>query len=69
MFGTKNIKGYNQITGNAKKVFDYFLAKFYKAWEFPEDHTPISVKVQKGFLRVDLNDGSWLHVKPNGEWY
>lgn len=69
MFETKNIKNYNRLGLNAKKAFDSFLKRFYNAWEFPLDHTPVKVSMGKGFLRVDLEDGSWLHVKPNGEWY
>ncbi|AGK99034.1 hypothetical protein [Clostridium pasteurianum] len=69
MFETKNIKNYNRLGSNAKKAFDSFLKRFYNAWEFPEDHKPIAVNMCKGFLKVDLNDGSWLHVTPSGEWY
>lgn len=69
MFDTKKIKGYNKLGPNAKKAFDSFLKRFYNAWEFPLDHTPVKVSMWKGFLRVDLNDGSWLHVTPRGEWY
>lgn len=69
MFDTKKIKNYNKLGPNAKKAFDIFLKRFYGAWEFPEGHAPISVDMGKGFLRVDLSDGSWLHIKPNGEWY
>lgn len=69
MFNASQISGYGKLDIKDKKLFDYFLRKFYRAWKYPEDHEPISVKVQKGFLRVDLRDGSWLHVKPNGEWY
>lgn len=69
MFDTKKIKNYNKLGANTKKALDIFLKRFYSAWEFPEEHTPIAVNKGKGFLRVDLKDGSWLHVKPNGEWY
>lgn len=69
MFNTSQISGYVNLDIKDKKLFNYFLQRFYKAWEYPEDHEPIAVKVQKGFLRVDLSDGSWLHVKSNGEWY
>lgn len=63
MFKTETIKGYNKLTGNDRKVFDKFLKDYYKGWEFPQEHEPISVKVKKGFLRVKFIDGSWLHVK------
>lgn len=69
MFNAKNIKGYYKLNSVDQFVFDSFLKRFYEAWEYPEDHKPVGIKVEKGYLRVDLNDGSWLHVKANGEWY
>lgn len=69
MFETKKIKGYYKLNSIDKLIFDSFLKRFYEAWEYPEEHKPVAVNVQKGYIRVDLNDGSWLHVKANGEWY
>jgi hypothetical protein len=67
------VRGYQNLSEHDKKTFAEFLANFYRAWEFPEKHIPISVKpaYDEGageYLRVEFNE-MWLHVKSPTVWF
>lgn len=69
MFDAKKVKGYNNLEHKDKKLFSWFCKKFYKVWEYPDDHAPVKIEKAKGYLKVALNDSDWLHVLENGDWY
>lgn len=69
MFDVTKIKGYSKLTDVEKQVFCSFCKNFYSMWEEPEKHTPIKVQRADGYLKITLNDGDWLHVLGNGDWY
>ena len=69
VFNPEEVKGYNNLDDKEKEVFKRFCARFYKAWEYPEDHAPLKIQRARKYLRVTLNDGDWLHILKNGEWY
>jgi hypothetical protein len=70
MFIPENIKGFDRLDAASKELFKRFCTRFYEAWEYPEDHAPTSVKrLDSKYLKVTLNDGDWLHVLGNGDWY
>ncbi|RMD04935.1 hypothetical protein D9O40_00880 [Clostridium autoethanogenum] len=69
MFNLEEVKGYSKLDAKDKELFGRFYQKFYKAWEYPEDHKPISISRAKGYLKVTLNDGDWLHILKDGSWY
>ena len=70
MFDAGKVKGYAKLNDMDKKLFDRFCKRFYEAWEYPEDHAPIKIeRMDKKYLKVTLNDGDWLHILRNGEWY
>ncbi|CAB1242411.1 conserved hypothetical protein [Clostridiaceae bacterium BL-3] len=69
MFDVTKIKGYSKLADYEKDVFHSFCRNFYSMWEEPEKHAPIKVKREESYLRVTLNDGDWLHVLGNGDWY
>lgn len=68
----EDVKGYNKLSEENKKLFTAFLNNFYKAWGEPEDHQPVKVKFVKDrsgpYLRVDFN-GEWFHVTGPNTWY
>lgn len=69
MFIPEKVKGYSKLDAAGKELFKRFCTRFYNAWEYPEDHAPIKVQRVKMYLKVTLNDGDWLHVLGNGDWY
>ncbi len=70
MFNAEKVKGYNKLNDSGKELFKVFCEKFYKAWEYPEDHKPIKIeKMDSKHLKVSLNDGDWLHISKDGSWY
>lgn len=69
MFISEKVKGFSKLNDADKELFKRFCTRFYKAWEYPEDHAPIKVQRADGYLKVVLNDGDWLHVLGNGDWY
>lgn len=69
MFNATEVKGYDKLDDVEKQVFDRFCRNFYDMWEQPEKHAPVKVQRVKMYLKVTLNDGDWLHVLGNGDWY
>lgn len=69
MFNPEKVKGYSKLNSEGKELFRRFCEKFYKAWEYPEDHEPIKIEKAKEYLKVTLSDGDWLHILKNGSWY
>lgn len=69
----EEVKGYQALSEQEKRMFAEFLTNFYQAWEFPEKHIPIAVKpdFDEGagkYLRVEF-DMMWLHVKSPTTWF
>ncbi|QXE19507.1 hypothetical protein [Clostridium sp. 001] len=70
MFNLEEVKGYSKLDAKDKELFGRFYQKFYKAWEYPEDHAPTSIKrMDSKYLKVVLSDGDWLHILKDGSWY
>ncbi|MEY7998645.1 hypothetical protein AB8U03_00265 [Clostridium sp. Mt-5] len=70
MFIPESVKGFNKLDAADKELFKRFCTRFYKAWEYPEDHAPIKIsRMDEKYLKVTLNDGDWLHIMKNGDWY
>lgn len=70
----EEIRGYTQLSDANKALFAKFLKNFNAAREYPEKHIPIKVKVTRDqengvYLRVDLINGDWYHVKGPTTWY
>lgn len=67
----EEVKGYNKLNAEHKKLFEKFLKNYYEVWEFPEEHLPIKVRYVTGresYLRVDFKSG-WLHVLSQTCWF
>lgn len=70
MFDAEKVKGYRKLNDKDKGLFKKFCEKFYKAWEYPEDHAPVKIeRMDSKYLKVILNDGDWLQVLNDGSWY
>ncbi|QXE19982.1 hypothetical protein [Clostridium sp. 001] len=69
MFKAESVKGFSKLNDADKKLFRWFCEKFYKVWEHPEDHAPVKIEKSKGYLKVTLSDGDWLHILKDGSWY
>lgn len=70
MFDAEKVKGYSKLGTSDKELFKKFCARFYKAWEYPEDHEPIKVeRMDAKYLKVTLNDSTWLHINKFGIWF
>lgn len=70
MFDSEKVKGYKKLNVKDKGLFKKFCEKFYKAWECPEDHTPVKIeRMDSKYLKVILSDGDWLHILKDGSWY
>lgn len=70
MFKAESVKGFSKLNDADKKLFRWFCEKFYKAWEYSEDHAPTSIKrMDSKYLKVVLSDGDWLHILKDGSWY
>lgn len=70
----EEVKGYSQLSDADKALFAQFLSNFYSAWDYPEKHIPVQVKLKSDkangrYLRVDLINGDWYHVKNPSTWY
>jgi len=76
------VEGHKALNDIDLFLFKRFCTDFYEVWEYPNKYAPIKVervtdyitddKVEVEYLRVDLKDNSWLHVrnnKGNLEWY
>ncbi len=64
----EEVKGFNKLPDACKEIFSDFLNNWYKRWDHPERHQPLQValKCDRGagtYLRVDMSDGNWYHVK------
>jgi hypothetical protein len=64
----EQIKGFNKLSEEHKKLFRAFLKNWYKALGEPEDHQPVKVTFLKTYLRVDFK-GEWYHVTGTNTWY
>ncbi|AFM40400.1 hypothetical protein Desaci_1377 [Desulfosporosinus acidiphilus SJ4] len=70
----KKVEGFEKLTTEQQELFTAFLDRFYRGWEFPEEHCPVNVAAtwdegSGNYLRVDFKDGMWLHVKDPRTWY
>ena len=70
MFNAEEVKGFNKLSDADKELFKKFCERFYRAWEYPEEHAPVKIeKMDSRYLKVTLKDGMWLHITKNCEWY
>lgn len=71
MLDYNNIKGYDNLSDTAKRVFKrvHKAHNLAQGNEYKNDYIPISVKDNNDYLEVHFNNGSWLHFTANGEWY
>ncbi|EDK35311.1 hypothetical protein [Clostridium kluyveri] len=70
MFNATEVKGFNKLSNADKELFKKFCEKFYNAWEFPDKHKPVKIsRMNEKHLKVTLNDGVWLHITKDCEWY
>jgi hypothetical protein len=70
----EEVKGCNALPDSYKLIFSEFLKYFYRGWEYPEKHIPQKVQLRKDksngvYIRVDLENGEWYHVKNATCWY
>lgn len=65
----EQVKDYDKLSEDNKKLFTAFLTNFYKTWEYPEEHQPTKVEfiAKENYLKVIFNK-DWLHVL-NNTWY
>lgn len=64
----EEVKGFKELSDTHQKIFSDFLHNWYKRWEYPERHQPLQVALKRDrgagmYLRVDMSDGDWYHVK------
>lgn len=64
----EEVKGFNKLTDIHQKIFKDFLGNWYKRWDHPERHQPTKVALKRDrgagiYLRVDMSDGDWYHIK------
>ncbi|WP_242833094.1 hypothetical protein [Desulfosporosinus acidiphilus] len=57
-----------------QQLLESFLDNFYKRWSYSERHIPVKVaatwdKGSGNYVKVDFEDGMWLHVKDSNTWY
>jgi len=62
------VKGYKNLSLENRKLIEDFLEKYYRVYEYPEEHQPVSVKKGEGYLRVNFKN-YWLHVIDKNTWY
>lgn len=68
------IQGLDKLLPANQKLFRRFYNNYMAQWDDPTDHEPVKVAYKKdkgngAYLRVDLADGTWLHVKGPNFWY
>ncbi|MEN6462214.1 MAG: hypothetical protein ABFC94_12695 [Syntrophomonas sp.] len=66
------VPGYHKLSEDHQKLFTAFLNNFYRSWEFPEKHLPKKVKYiadKIPYLRINCEDGNWLHILSPTRWY
>ncbi|NLW90973.1 MAG: hypothetical protein GXY34_05170 [Syntrophomonadaceae bacterium] len=64
----EQVKGFNKLSEAHKQIFKDFLKNWYGRWDHPENHQPLRVGFKRdksagAYLRVDMSDGDWYHVK------
>lgn len=69
----EDVKGFNKLSEECKKIFAAFLKNFYKDWECPEEYVPEKVAFKKdkasgAYLRVEFTN-EWFHVTGPNSWY
>jgi len=65
----EDMQGYNELVVESQKLFGKFLKNFYAIWEHPEEHQPLSIGLDKGYLMVTFEGNSCLHVIKPDQWY
>lgn len=43
MFIPEKVKRFNKLNAADKDLFKRVCTRFYKAWEYPEDHVPVKI--------------------------
>ncbi|MEA4926329.1 MAG: hypothetical protein VB084_13585 [Syntrophomonadaceae bacterium] len=63
------VKGYGSLSNFDQGIFKDFLFNWYSRWEYPERHQPEQVRCDEDYLRVDMTDGNWYHVRSADVWW
>ncbi|BEP28791.1 hypothetical protein [Helicovermis profundi] len=66
----EELKGFNKLSKNAKKLFILIYKKQNSNFGIDEKSNwiPKKVKEYRSYLRVDFSNGEWLHYYANGTW-
>jgi hypothetical protein len=67
--GAEDMQGYEELVVASQNLFKKFLINFYGIWEHPEEHQPISIGVDNGYLMVTFEGNSCLHITRPDQWY
>ena len=65
----QNIKGFNELSTYAQRLFKETNQKHLEAVEDKASWTPIKVKEHQNHIGVHFKNGTWLHYLPDGTWY
>lgn len=65
----KGIKGFGRLTEWQKDLFASVYKKHMEVVEDKEKWQVKSVSWQETFLRVNFQNGEWLHYSLGGYWY
>ena len=73
-FNAEKIKGYKKLPEELKRTMEAFCENFFRAWENPEPHRPVTVQFVKDrrkghYLKVFCANGEWYHVVGPSTWY
>ena len=65
----EEMQGYKDLVIERQKLFKKFLKNFYDIWENPEKHQPVSIGLDRGYLKVTFEGNSSLHIIKPDQWY
>lgn len=65
----EDMQGYKELVIESQNLFKDFLKNFYSVWDHPEKHQPLSIGVDKGYLKVTFEGNSCLHIIKSDQWY
>lgn len=65
----EDMQGFTELVIESRNLFKEFLKNFYSVWEHPEEHQPLSVGIDNGYLKVIFEGNSCLHIIKSDEWY
>jgi hypothetical protein len=70
----EQVQGLENLLPANQKLFRKFYRNYMRQWEDPSGREPVKVAYRKDkangpYLRVEMDDGTWLHVKGPNTWY